>query len=132
MMTTWIRWTTLAALGLMTGAGSMAGDNSVVLTGSFYRGNDTKATHPLKATLTPDGADQWKVVYDFTWGNKPHQYTGTIKGNLKNGAISGSGANEGGKRTWEIQGTAKDGEITFDHWETSGGKRARSGGAMLK
>lgn len=132
MMTTWKRWMTMGALWMATGPVLMAGNDSVVLNGSFYRGNNTKDTHALQATLTPDGPGQWKVAYDFTWGNKPHQYTGTIKGDLKNGAVTGTGVNEGGKRTWEIEGTSKDGVITFDHWETTGGKRARSGGATLK
>jgi hypothetical protein len=109
-----------------------AGDQARVLSGTFYWGDKAGNTHPIKATLTPDQVGQWKVVYDFTWDKSARQYTGVIKGSLTNGEVTGTASNENGKRTWEIKGTAKGGVLTFDHWETTNGKRARTGGATLQ
>jgi hypothetical protein len=114
---------------LVAASGAWAADT--VLNGSFTRSGG-KDTGDLKATLTPDGAGQWKVVYDFQWKGKPTQYVGTIKGDLKDGVIAGDAATKDGKRTWEIKGAAKGGVLKFDHWETTKGGRKVTGDATLQ
>jgi hypothetical protein len=106
-------------------------DGALILTGNFVRKGQTEE-HDLKATLTPEDSGKWKVVYDFVWGKKPTQYLGTVTGDIKNGSFEGVAANQGEKRTWKIKGVAKNGVLTFDHWETTGGKESPTGKAMLQ
>lgn len=95
----------------------------ITLTGScVWKGSKpTKAPNPLKAVLTPSGPNEWKAVYYFPWGNSNKVWTGTVKGDLKNGAVSGDTSGENG-RTFSFSGSAKDGVLTFDCTETTRGK----------
>lgn len=103
----------------------------ITLTGTFNRGKPADAKS-LKAVLTPDGKDTWKVTYEADWKGKPSVYTGKLTGDIKNGAFTGDAVGKDGKRTWVIEGKAADGKLTFEHFETTGKKHARSGSATLE
>ena len=47
--------------------------------------------HDLKGTLTPTGDNEWSVVWDFSWKGKVQVCRGIVKGDITNGAVSGTG-----------------------------------------
>ena len=49
-------------------------------------------------------------------------FTGIVKGNLQNGPVTGTGDMADGRRRFSFAGTAKDGTITFEHYEVTHGK----------
>ena len=105
-------------LGAMTVWAAEAPKKTLALTGTFnWNKEKPVAQHPLTATLTPTGDEQWSVVWNFTWNKKPTKYTGTITGELENGKCSGTGTD--GKRTFVFEGTAKSGAVTFNSSETT-------------
>jgi hypothetical protein len=103
----------------------------ITLTGTFNRGKEADAKS-LKAVLTPDGKDIWKVTYEADWKGKPAVYTGKLTGDIKNGAFTGDAVGKDGKRTWTVEGQAVNGKLTFDHFETTKGGKARTGSATLE
>lgn len=103
----------------------------ITLKGTFNRGKPAEGKS-LKAVLTPDGQDTWKVTYEADWKDKPAVYTGKITGDIKNGAFTGDAVGKDGKRTWVIEGKAANGKLTFDHFETTKGGKSRTGSATLE
>lgn len=103
----------------------------IKLTGTFNRGKPADAK-PLKAALAPDGEDTWKVTYEVEWKGKPAIYTGKLTGDIRNGTFTGDAVGKDGKRTWAIEGKAANGRLTFEHFETTGNKHARTGSATLE
>jgi hypothetical protein len=103
----------------------------IKLTGTFNRGKPADAKS-LKAVLTPDGKATWKVAYEAEWKGKPAIYTGKITGDIKNGTFTGDAVGKDGKRTWLIEGKATNGKLTFEHFETTKGGKARTGSATLE
>ncbi len=91
----------------------------VTLTGSFVWKGRPRLTTDIKAVLTPTTADEWNVVYTFTWDRQAMTYTGRMKGSLTNGELIGEGAPANKARTFAFKGMAKDGVINFAHCETS-------------
>jgi len=57
-------------------------------------------------------------------------FTGTVKGDLHNGFITGTGDAMDGKRHFAFDGSVKDGAIEFDHYEITHGKRQTGTGEM--
>ena len=108
--------------------------DQITLTGSFVWAKQAPKTNELKAKLTPDGPQKWKAVYSFNnpLGGKPTVYTGTITGDLQNGPVKGTAINAEGKRTFTLEGTAKDGVLTFDHAETTPNRVGPTGTGTLK
>ena len=107
-----------------------ADTKEIKLTGTFYW-NNKKDLHDIKITLTPKAAGEYDAVYFFKWG-QDKKWKGTVKGDLKSGAVSGNATNEDGKRTFEFTGTAADGTIACKHTETTGGKPTPTGEMTLK
>ena len=107
-----------------------AGD--ITLNGSFVRGAKSGAPHDLKATLTPNGADDYKITWEAEWKGKLTLYTGQIKGDIKNGDFTGTATDKSGKRTWKVEGKAANGVLTFDHFETTGGREGKTGTGTLQ
>jgi hypothetical protein len=103
----------------------------VTLTGTFVWTGKPKQVTSLKAVLTPTGPGEWKAVYTFTWGGAM-TFTGALKGDLRDGKVTGTGAPAGAKRTFEFDGTAANGVISFKHFETTGGKRTSTGAGTLQ
>ena len=104
----------------------------ITLAGTFNWSGDKSGDHALKAVLTPSGTNEWTAVFTFTWGKDPHTYSGTIKGNLANGTVTGEGENEGGNRTFKFTGRATNRVLKLTHTETTGGKNTPTGSATLK
>jgi arabinogalactan endo-1,4-beta-galactosidase len=102
-----------------------------VLTGTFvWKGSKPPKPTALKAVLTASGTSEWTAVYSFSWGGNK-TWTGTVKGDLKNGKVSGDTSGEGG-RTFVFDGTAKDGVLTFDCAETTKGAHTHQATGTLK
>lgn len=79
----------VALLAVAFGPSFAEGD--VTLEGEFvWTRDDGDRTGPLKAIFTPaEGKNEWTVAFHFDWEDGPHVYTGTAKGNLKKGGLSG-------------------------------------------
>jgi hypothetical protein len=98
--------------------------------GAIWNGNKHRAD--VKATLTPTGNKQYDVVYNFTWEGSHQTWKGTMKGELKNGVVSGTGATPDGKRTFIFQARATSGVLSGKHYETTSGKPKLTGDIGLK
>ena len=104
---------TVAALGLPAATTA----TSIALQGTFTWSKEGSQKHELHAKLTPTGTNEWQAIWDFNWKQRPTTFTGTVKGNLRNGAVTGTGETQDGHRHFTFEGTAKDGSITFEHYE---------------
>lgn len=102
----------------------------VTLNGTYTWNGKPRETVALKADLKPTGNGEWRAVYTFMSGTTKKTWTGTVKGDLKNGEVSGTGGGDG--RTFVFTGTSRDGVITFNHFETTGGRRVATGPGMLR
>lgn len=106
------------------------GAKEVKVKGTFEWKNKKGQKNDLTGTLTPVKEGEWKVVWDFKWGNKPVTYEGVVNGNLINGDVSGTGNEIKGKRTFSFEGQAKDGTWTFQCFETTKGKVPQGNGEL--
>lgn len=120
-------------LGSVAALGVMAATTAPVinLRGTFTWANEANQKHELHAKLTPTGTNEWQAVWDFNWKQRALTWTGTVKGNLRNGAMIGTGDTPDGKRHFTFEGTAKDGAITCEHYEVTRGKKS-TGTAELR
>lgn len=101
----------------------------IALEGTFVWNNKPNDTHPLRATLTSTGTNEWKAVWSFQWNNKPMTYVGTVRGDIKNGEVTGTGkTTEGKERSFIFEGTAKDGVTKMQHYEVTNGRKATGHG----
>ncbi len=122
---------TILLVALLFVAASVAqADGEIALKGTFNRGKEAD-NKPLTAVLTPAGKDTWKIAYQAEWKGKMLTYNGALTGNIKDGTFTGTGTRDG-KRTWVIEGKATGGKLTFDHFETTKGGKARTGSAKLE
>lgn len=122
----------IIALGSLNAADST---DPTTLTGQFIWNKQQDKPRELKAVFTPDGPQKWKAVYTFlnpVAKDQPVTYTGTVTGDLQNGQINGTSIAEGGKRTFELQGTAEKGVLTFTHSETTNHRVTPTGTGVLK
>jgi hypothetical protein len=104
----------------------------ITLTGTFNWSEKRGRNEDLNAVLTPSGTNEWKAVFTFVWSGTPHTYTGTVKGHLDNGDVSGEALADGGGRTFSFQGRANNHALTFSHFETTGKKNTPTGSGSLK
>jgi len=126
-------WALLAGcLGAAARAADAAPPGDITLSGAFRRSNEKDQTHELKGVFTPAGQDEWKVVFTCQWKGKDQTFKGSLKGNLKDGEVTGSCAIAGGKRTWSVKGTAKAGVVTCKHYETTKGADSYSGDFTIR
>jgi len=122
-------------LNAVSAAESSAATPPTTLTGQYIWDKQPAKPGELKAVLTPDGPQQWKAVYTFLNPQSKSQtvtYTGTLKGDLQNGPVTGTAVTDGGRRTFAIHGTANNGVLTFNHSETSNGNIKPTGTGRLK
>lgn len=128
----------IIAVGICTWAGLWltaapllpATPREVNLRGTFIWSNEPIQKNELRAKLTATGTNEWQAVWNFTWKQHPMIFTGTIKGNIRNGSIVGTGDAPDGKRHFTFDGTAKDGTIDFVHYEITHGKNRTGIGEM--
>lgn len=105
----------------------------ITLTGDFVWSSDkNQKKHDLRIVATPKADGEYDAVYSFTWKKQKMNWKGTIKGNLKNGDVSGTGVNDDGQRTFEFTGKATDGIIDCKHTETTGKKQKPTGTMTIK
>jgi len=104
----------------------------VVVEGTFEWNGKKGQQHELEGTLTPAGPGEWTAVWKFRWGGRAETYEGVVRGDLRDGKFSGTGNDAGRKRTFSLEGQAKDGAWTFDHFETTRGKPAPTGTGVAK
>ena len=104
--------------------------SELALRGTFTWSNEGNQKHDLHAKLTPAGTNEWQAVWNFKWKERPMTFTGSVKGNLRNGPITGTGDMGDGKRRFTVEGTAKDGAITFEHYEVTHGKKSTGTGEL--
>jgi len=121
---------TLCAMGL--GYATLAADAKQInlVGGAIWNGNKHRAD--FKAALTPTGDKQYDVVYTVTWDKATTTWKGTMKGELKNGVVEGTGVMPNTGRTFIFQAKAVDGVLIGKHWETTGGKKKLTGDIGLK
>jgi hypothetical protein len=119
----------LSATGPVYYALAAAGAKEITLTGgAIWSGKRAD----LKAVLTPTGGKEYSVVYTFTWDGREQVWNGTMKGDVKNGVVTGAGAPPDGKRTFIFQARAVNGVLTGKHYETTSGKPKLTGDIGLK
>jgi len=119
----------LSAL-LVSGLSAASTETNLTLRGTFTWSNEGNQKHDLHAKLTPSGTNEWKAVWDFKWKERPLTFTGSVKGNLRNGPITGTGDMGDGKRRFSLEGTAKEGAITFEHYEVTHSKKSTGTGEL--
>ena len=88
-----MRKTALLLLALLTllAVPSLMAAESQTLEGEFvWERSDKNYSGPLKAIFEPTEEEgTWNVAFHFTFEEKAHVYSGTAKGNLKDGELSG-------------------------------------------
>lgn len=108
------------ALALLTLVfpGAATSTEEVTLEGSFvWAREEGDLGGDLKAVMTPDGENSWKIAFHFVWEEQPHIYTGTATGSLTDGVLEGKAINDSKERprTYRFSGTFEDGTFTGTH-----------------
>ena len=117
------------ALLIAVSAG-MADDDKRILKGS-YNWNDSKSGDLTAYFFPMEEAETWKVEFRFDF-HGPHLYTGTAKGKLDEGELSGEVVSDQRRRTFVFQGSFKDGKFSGTHSETTKGRESSTGTMTLK
>lgn len=107
-------------------------DGQKLLSGTFTWASKPDEVHEIYVVLTPDGDKRWTARYLFQWGGRDTEYTGAIRGDLQSGEVEGTGDPAGAKRTFIFEGRATGSGISFNSFETTGGKKARQGTGKFK
>lgn len=102
----------------------------ISVSGTFVRKVEPRKIRDLHGTLTSTGPNEWKAAWTFDWDGKPMSWSGIVKGDLRNGPVTGTGDYAAQKRQLSFEGTAKDGVIKFDHYELTKGRKATGTGEM--
>lgn len=119
-------------LGPKAGDGlSGQGGKEIQIKGTFFWEKKKNNVEDIRIVLTPTGADAYDAVYSFKWNKKDMTWKGTIKGNLKNGEVSGDGGTPDGSRTFVFTGKARNGVIACKHSETTKGRAGPTGEMTL-
>jgi len=119
----------LTVLALAQVPHSHAEDN-ITLTGEFvWTQRDNSGS--LEAVFTPAGEGEWEVAFHFDFRGTGHVYSGTAKGSLSEGELSGEVRNENKKRTFVFGGEFKDGVFNGTHAETTGDRKQETGTLTL-
>lgn len=122
---------TLLALALLAAPIALAEEASTKTLNGQYHWSGPGATGGLEAVFTPTGENSWNVDFNFTFRGKDHTYSGTAKGSLSDGKLSGTVQNEGKKRTFTFEGAFEDGTFKGTHAETTGGEPRDTGTLTL-
>ena len=121
--------TCTVAIMLLAGGIALAEPSAQTFEGE-YKWKDGGSDY-LSATFTPKD-EGWKVAFNFEWSGKKYTWNGQASGDLSEGSrVTGTASGQGG-RTWEFEGTVKDGVFRGTHTEITGGDRYETGGFTLK
>ena len=85
---------------------------------------------PLTGKFTETKSGEYDAVFEFVWKKKNFTYTGTVKGNLFKGKVSGIIFNETKKRRFLFEGKVSKGKIKGTQWETYGPKKKKPRGTF--
>lgn len=127
-----ITFSVLALFVLFLVAPATMADDTQTLEGEFiWERDDHDIAGPLKAVFESTGEDTWDVSFHFTFEDKPHVYTGTANGNLKDGELTGEVLSDGEEQQpYTFSGTfAEDGSFSGTH-QYNGGEEARDTGKI--
>lgn len=110
---------------------AMAADTRTLEGEFIWERDDKDIAGPLKAVFESTGEDMWNVSFHFTFEDKPHVYTGTAKGNLKDGELTGEVLSDGEEQhPYAFSGTfAEDGSFSGTH-DYIDGEEARETGKI--
>jgi hypothetical protein len=101
----------LAALG-----GTLAAEKVKLEGGFVWHRSEGNLDGKLEAVFTPTGTDQWDVSFHFEWEDAPHDWSGTARGNLKSGDLSGEVVSDDAQQAkFKFQGTFKGGMFEGTH-----------------
>ena len=126
-----ITFAVLALSVLIFAPAALAAD-SQTLEGEFiWERNDDNIVGPLKAVFEATGENTWNVSFYFTFEDKPHVYTGTAEGNLKDGELKGEVLSDSEEpRPYRFSGSfADDGSFSGTHQYVDG-EEARDTGTI--
>ncbi|MCJ8330957.1 MAG: hypothetical protein HRT89_24525 [Lentisphaeria bacterium] len=99
--------------------------------GTFFWSKRKKQVENITAAFEKDGKD-WKATFTFKWGGKDHIYTGTAKGNMKSGNLTGKiNSDDKRVRSFTFKGKIKDGKFEGTHKETTKGRKKETGAMSL-
>jgi hypothetical protein len=119
----------MLVVGVPAGRDAGAEDSTKTLTGTFvWTHKDGKGD--LEAIFTPTGEATWNVDFHFDFRG-PHTYSGTAKGSLSEGPLSGTVQNESKERTWTFTGSFEGGTFKGTHAEIVDGKEQATGTLTL-
>ena len=127
-----LAWSGIAVMTCLIGVVSVqAAEDSTTLSGTYVWENGN-STGDLEAVFTPTGEGTWDVAFHFTFRKKPHTYTGTAKGALDGGTLSGTVLNENKRRTFTFEGAFEEGVFNGTHAEMRGESKQDTGTLMLQ
>jgi hypothetical protein len=104
----------------------------VQIKGTFFWDKKKNEVVDIKIALTSTAAGEYDAVYKFRWSKKDLTWKGTVKGDLKNGEVSGTGGPPDGSRSFTFTGKAANGVIACQHAETTQGRAGPTGDMTLK
>lgn len=109
------------------------GADEVRLEGSFvWERNDGDRTGALTAVMTPDGDNEWKVAFHFTWEDEPHTYLGRARGTLDDGPLAGTATSDDPDHLlrFEFRGEFEDGTFRGTHGFVQADGSVKDGGTL--
>ena len=85
---------------------------------------------PMTGIFTKTGKNQYNAVFKFVWKKRDYTYTGTVKGNLTKGKVSGDILNETKKRRFIFKAKVNGGKMRGTQWETYGKTKKKPRGTF--
>ena len=101
----------------------------------FFEGSytwGTEAEGALEVVFTPNGKDSWNVDFAFDYVGNRRTWTGTARGNLKNGSLEGRVDSDNPELGYILRGEFRDGIFEGTHAELIDGSEKPSGTVRLK
>ena len=124
----------LALLTLLIAPSLMAADSKTMEGEFVWERSDKNISGPLKAVFEPtEEKGTWNVSFYFTFEDKPHTYTGTAKGELGSGSLSGEVMSDGDQPApFIFEGSFEDGMFNGTHAGFRDGEKRPTGTLSLK
>lgn len=121
----------LAVVGLVVCAVGADGAVERTLDG-VYMSSYQDRPQPLRAVFMPSGEATWDVVFHFRFNGAAHEYTGTARGLLGSGELSGRVRNESGARTFTFECAYTKGVCKGTHAELRRNREQSTGSLTLR
>lgn len=126
-------WAVLFGALLCVFGGAVAADaepTEIVLNGEYVWGSGSG--QPIKAVFVETGENQYDVSFYFTFRERDRVYTGTARGEMGSGKLSGQVKNGSRVRNFTFEGQFKDGRFSGSHTETTAGNERDTGTIWLE